>query len=592
MMTSTKPIIYQLLPRLFTNYCETPAVNGTLEQNGSGKLNAINDTILSEIRALGATHVWYTGVIEHSHDADYSAYGIHRDNPHVVKGHAGSPYAITDYYDIDPDLAEDVPARMAEFEALVGRTHRAGMKVIIDFVPNHVAREYRSDAKPAGIEDLGAADNREMFFSPDNNFYYITRQLFAPHVDMGHGADAYIEFPAKASGNDCFTAFPGVNDWYDTVKLNYGYDPGDRSRHFDPVPDTWLKMLHILRYWTAKGIDGFRCDMVHMVPLEFWAWAIPQVKERWPEVIFIAEIYDVGLYRPFIEQGGFDYLYDKVNLYDTLRAIETQNHSAATLTNCWQTVEGIGGHMLNFLENHDEQRFASTFYAGDAARVVPSLVVAATIGTGPMMIYFGQELGEPGADAEGYSGLDGRTTIFDYWSVASVRRWLNRGDCRGSLRSDQKALRDLYGRILRLAATEPAIAGGGFFDLMYVNYTNPRLNPHRHYVYLRHKDDDILLIAVNFGDEQADIAVNIPAHAFNTLDTPQGTDTGARELLTGASAPMTLSASEPTELTVPAHGAAIWRLSAKAMKPQAPGAPKKRGSSAKAASPKSGATRK
>lgn len=592
MMTSSKPIIYQLLPRLFTNYCETPAVNGTLEQNGSGKLNAINDTILSEIRALGATHVWYTGVIEHSHDADYSAYGIPRDNPHVVKGHAGSPYAITDYYDIDPDLAEDVPARMAEFEALVGRTHRAGMKVIIDFVPNHVAREYRSDAKPAGIEDLGAADNREMFFSPDNNFYYITRQLFAPHVDMGHGADAYIEFPAKASGNDCFTAFPGVNDWYDTVKLNYGYDPGDHSRHFDPVPDTWLKMLHILRYWAAKGIDGFRCDMVHMVPLEFWAWAIPQVKERWPEVIFIAEIYDVGLYRPFIEQGGFDYLYDKVNLYDTLRAIETQNHSAATLTNCWQTVEGIGGHMLNFLENHDEQRFASPFYAGDAARVVPSLVVAATIGTGPMMIYFGQELGEPGADAEGYSGLDGRTTIFDYWSVASVRRWLNRGDCRGSLRPNQKALRDLYGRILRLAATEPAIAGGGFFDLMYVNYTNPRLNPHRHYVYLRHKDDDILLIAVNFGDEQADIAVNIPAHAFNTLDTPQGTDTGARELLTGASAPMTLSASEPTELTVPAHGAAIWRLSAKAMKPQAPGSPKKRGRSAKAASPKSGATRK
>lgn len=591
MMTSTKPIIYQLLPRLFTNYCETPAVNGTFEQNGSGKLNAINDTILSEIRALGATHVWYTGVIEHSHDADYSAYGIPRDNPHVVKGHAGSPYAITDYYDIDPDLAEDVPARMAEFEALVGRTHRADMKVIIDFVPNHVAREYRSDAKPAGIEDLGAADNREMFFSPDNNFYYITRQLFAPHVDMGHGADAYVEFPAKASGNDCFTAFPAVNDWYDTVKLNYGYDPGDHSRHFDPVPDTWLKMLHILRYWAAKGIDGFRCDMVHMVPLEFWAWAIPQVKERWPEVIFIAEIYDVGLYRPFIEQGGFDYLYDKVNLYDTLRAIETQNHSAATLTNCWQTVEGIGGHMLNFLENHDEQRFASPFYAGDAARVVPSLVVAATMGTGPMMIYFGQELGEPGADAEGYSGLDGRTTIFDYWSVASVRRWLNRGDCRGSLRPDQKALRDLYGRILRLAATEPAIAGGGFFDLMYVNYTNPRLNPHRHYVYLRHKDDDILLIAVNFGDEQADIAVNIPAHAFNTLDTPQGTDPGARELLTGASAPMTLSASEPTELTVPAHGAAIWRLSAKAMKPQAP-APKKRGRSAKAASPKSGATRK
>ena len=267
---STKPIIYQLLPRLYTNYCPAPVHNGTLEQNGSGKLNSITERILRDIRSLGTTHVWYTGVIEHAHDADYTAYGIPRHNPHVIKGHAGSPYAITDYYDIDPDLAEDVPARMAEFEALVDRTHKAGMKVIIDFVPNHVARQYASDAKPAGIEDLGYGDNKDMFFSPTNNFYYIPRQQFAPHVDMGLGDDAYIEFPAKASGNDCFNAFPGVNDWYDTVKLNYGVDPWNGSRHFDPIPPTWLKMLHILRYWAAKGIDGFRCDMVHMVPVEFW----------------------------------------------------------------------------------------------------------------------------------------------------------------------------------------------------------------------------------------------------------------------------------------------------------------------------------
>lgn len=418
-----KPVIYQLLPRLFTNYTSDPVPDGTIEQNGSGKLNLITSTVLKQIRELGATHVWYTGVIEHAHTPDYTKYGIPRHNSHVIKGKAGSPYAITDYYDIDPDLAVDVDRRIDEFEKLIARTHRAGLKVIIDFVPNHVAREYASDHLPAGVEDLGHGDNREMFFSPANNFYYITRQQFAPiGVDLGYGKDAYVEFPAKASGDDCFTAFPGKNNWYDTIKLNYGYDYGDHSRHYDPTPPTWLKMLNILRYWAAKSVDGFRCDMAHMVPVDFWRWAIPQVREVNPDIIFIAEIYDVGLYRKFIYTAGFDYLYDKVNLYDSLRAIETANHSAATLTSCWQTVDGIAPHMLNFLENHDEQRFASIQYAGDAARVIPSLVVSAMISTGPFMIYAGQELGEPAADAEGYSGHDGRTTIFDYWSIPTLRR--------------------------------------------------------------------------------------------------------------------------------------------------------------------------
>ena len=559
-MSNPKPIIYQLLPRLFTNYCETPTVNGTLEQNGSGKLNSINSKILASIKDLGATHVWYTGVIEHSHDADYTAYGIKRNNPHVIKGHAGSPYAISDYYDIDPDLAEDVPARIKEFEALVDRTHTAGLKVLIDFVPNHVAREYHSDAKPAGIRDFGDGDNHEMFFNPNNNFYYITWQQFSPHIDLGHGDDAYVEFPAKASGNDCFNAFPGVNDWYDTVKLNYGIDYGNGSHHFDPVPDTWLKMLHILRYWAAKGIDGFRCDMVHMVPLEFWHWAIPQVKSHYPHVVFIAEIYDMGLYRPFIEYGGFDYLYDKVNLYDTLRAIETSNHSAARLTGCWQAVEGIAPNMLNFLENHDEQRFASPFYAGDASRALPSLVVATMINKGPMMIYFGQEIGEPGTDAEGYSGLDGRTTIFDYWSVASVRRWLNGGKCNGKLTPQEKALRDNYRRVLKLANAEKAFYEGDFFDLMYVNLENPGLNPHRHFAFLRHTPDEAVLTVVNFGDTDDDVNVIIPAHAFTAMGMPQKDKTPGVELLTGKKATKAFTSDKTFSLKVPAHGAAMWKI--------------------------------
>lgn len=562
-----KPIIYQLLPRLFANYCEKPQVNGTLQQNGSGKLNDINEAILASIKDLGATHVWYTGVIEHAHDADYTAYGIPRHNPHIIKGHAGSPYAITDYYDIDPDLAVDVPNRRAEFDALVERTHAAGLKVIIDFVPNHVGRQYHSDAAPGNVPDFGAGDDREMFFKPSNNFYYLTRQQFAPHIDLGFGPDAYVEFPAKATGNDCFTAFPGVNDWYDTVKLNYGVDYGNGSHHFDPVPDTWLKMLHILRYWASKGVDGFRCDMVFMVPIEFWHWAIPQVKDKYPDIVFIAEIYDVGLYRPFIDYGHFDYLYDKVNLYDTLRAIETENHSAARLTGCWQTVEGIAPKMLNFLENHDEQRFASPFYAGDPRREMASLVVSTMINVGPMMIYFGQELGEPGTDTEGFSGFDGRTTIFDYWSVASVRRWLGKGTARGRLTGEEKELRAKFRKVLNLANSEKAIAEGAFFDLMYVNLDNPRLNPHRHFAFLRYTEDDVLLIVANFDNSDSDVAVNIPVHAFQTIDFPQGVDRKAQELLTGEKAEKKFVIGEPVEVKVPAHGAAIWKLQRRNIKP-------------------------
>lgn len=555
-----KPVIYQLLPRLFTNYTSDPVPDGTIEQNGSGKLNLITSTVLKQIRELGATHVWYTGVIEHAHTPDYTKYGIPRHNSHVIKGKAGSPYAITDYYDIDPDLAVEVDRRIDEFEKLIARTHRAGLKVIIDFVPNHVAREYASDHLPAGVEDLGHGDNREMFFSPANNFYYITRQQFAPiGVDLGYGKDAYVEFPAKASGDDCFTAFPGKNNWYDTIKLNYGYDYGDHSRHYDPTPPTWLKMLNILRYWAAKSVDGFRCDMAHMVPVDFWRWAIPQVREVNPDIIFIAEIYDVGLYRKFIYTAGFDYLYDKVNLYDSLRAIETANHSAATLTSCWQTVDGIAPHMLNFLENHDEQRFASIQYAGDAARVIPSLVVSAMISTGPFMIYAGQELGEPAADAEGYSGHDGRTTIFDYWSIPTLRRWLNHGRCDGQLSDKEQWLRSMYRRILTLCNTERAIREGKFFDLMYVNYENPRLNPHRHFAFLRADGDELLVITVNFSDEEANVEINIPAHAFDYLDLRRG-NVVATELLTGQESVKTISDTTPFATHIPSHGAVIWKI--------------------------------
>lgn len=554
-----KPVIYQLLPRLFSNTCETCVPNGDIEQNGVGKLNDITPRVLKSIKDLGVTHVWYTGVIEHAHATDYSHYGIVRDNPYVVKGKAGSPYAISDYYDIDPDIAVDVPDRMGEFENLVKRTHDAGLKVIIDFVPNHVARRYHSDVKPSGIEDFGVNDDNTFFFSPKNDFYYIPRQKFSPSIYLGEGEAAYTEFPAKASGNDCFTAFPSQNDWYETVKLNYGVDYGDGSRHFEPIPPVWFKMLNILRYWASKGIDGFRCDMAFMVPTEFWKWAIPNVREKYPEILFIAEIYDVGLYREFISVG-FDYLYDKVNLYDTLRGIQCSQVSAAQITNCWQAVDGIGDKMLNFLENHDEQRFASMQFAGNADLVTPSLIVSSTISTGPMMIYMGQELGEKAADAEGFSGLDGRTTIFDYWSVPTIRRWYNEGKPGISkLTKQEKSLRKLYSAILNICNTESAISSGKFFDLMYVNYNNGKFNPHRQFAYLRGDEKETLVIAVNFDNIDVDVEINIPDLALKMLNIPEG-EIEATELLTGEKAKKVLSSQIPFATKIPHNSAVMWKI--------------------------------
>lgn len=554
-----KPVIYQLLPRLFANKNNNCVPGGTYQQNGAGKLNDITPTVLSAIKDLGVTHIWYTGIIEHAHKTDYSEYGIKPDNVHVVKGNAGSPYAIKDYYDVDPDLAVDIPNRIQEFEALVKRTHKASMKVIIDFVPNHVARQYHSDAKPVGIDDLGVTDDNTKFFDINNNFYYIPCQQFAPHIDLGVGSNAYVEFPAKATGNDCFSAFPGEYDWYETVKLNYGIDYGDGTRHFDPIPNTWFKMLNILRYWATKGVDGFRCDMAHMVPIEFWSWAIPQVKEHFPEIIFIAEIYDTNLYRCYIN-GGFDYLYDKVNLYDTLRGIQCSNFSAARITNCWQTIDGIGGNMLNFLENHDEQRFGSRQYAGDPGLVTPSLIVSAMINTGPIMVYAGQELGEQATDAEGYSGCDGRTTIFDYWSIPTVRRWFNDGKCDESLLSGREIwLRNKYKTILNLCNSEKSVSEGKFFDLMYVNCANQAFDPHRQYAFLRSNGKETLLIAVNFSTKDVDIEINIPKHAFDFLNIPEG-QSNLTELLTGDIAMKKIAHDIPFSCRIGAYDAVVWKI--------------------------------
>lgn len=449
---------------------------------------------------------------------------IPTDNPNVVKGEAGSPYAIKDYYDIAPSIATDIANRMHEFESVVKRTHNAGLKMLIDFVPNHTARCYHSDSAPADIKDFGADDDFSKFFSHNNNYYYITNQQFSPDFNIARpGTEPYIEFPAKATGNDCFNAFCGVNDWYETVKLNYGYDPGDGSTHYDPIPDTWLKMLSVLKFWASKGIDGFRCDMVFMVPKEFWHWVIPLVKKDYPDIIFIGEIYDVESYKTFLEYCQFDYLYDKVNLYDTLKGIECNNTSAAQLSSCWQRVDGMGDSLLNFLENHDEVRFASREYADNPAKVIPYLVTSAMMSRGPFMIYYGQELGEMARDNEGFAGNNNRSSIFDYWSYDTLRRWYDNGKCSiRKLTSHERWLRSVYSKVLNLCNQVDAIKDGNFFDLMYMNLRNPDFNPHKQFAFLRYTDKQRYLFVVNFDSKPASIGITISDLAFDMAQIEEG----------------------------------------------------------------------
>ncbi len=485
MNDENKLIIYQVFTRLFGNNNNHCINNGSITENGCGKMADFTAKALGEIKKLGATHIWYTGIIEHATQTDYRRHNIQPDHPAIVKGKAGSPYAIKDYYDVDPDLAKDVPERMKEFENLVQRTHRSGLKVIIDFVPNHVARQYHSDAQPDGTSQLGSNDDTNYAFSPYNNFYYIPKSELHGQFDMkGAATEPYREFPAKATGNNRFDAYPNITDWYETIKLNYGVDyQNGGTCHFDPIPDTWTKMLDIMLFWAGKNIDGFRCDMAEMVPVEFWEWAIPQVKEQYPSLLFIAEVYNPGEYKNYLFRGKFDYLYDKVGLYDTLRAVTCGYESATAITRSWQSLGGIEKRMLNFLENHDEQRIASDFFTSNPRKAIPALIVSACMNTNPMMIYFGQEFGELGMDSEGFSGRDGRTTIFDYWSVDTIRRWRNDGKFDGKmLTEDQKHLYSIYKRLLTLCNEEKAISQGAFFDLMYANVNGWRFNEHKQYI--------------------------------------------------------------------------------------------------------------
>lgn len=506
-----KTIIYQIFTRLYGNINTTRKADGTLKENGCGKFNDINDAALQSIADMGFSHVWYTGIIRHASATDYP-FITRKANANVVKGRAGSPYAICDYYDVDPDLAEDVDHRMDEFKALVERTHKHGLKVIIDFVPNHVARNYHSDVRPA--PQIGGSDDQNVAFSPMNNFYYFPGEELHPPVSDRDSE--YKEFPAKASGNDAFTTSPSINDWYETVKLNYGVDiMNGRQTFFSPYPDTWYKMRDILHYWADIGIDGFRVDMAEMVPVEFWRWCIKQITTRHPKIIFIAETYNIGQYGDYIS-AGFNLLYDKVNFYDTLRAVMRGEWPASSLSEIWHKTGHIDRNMLYFLENHDEQRIASDYFLGDAERSRAGAMLMMLMGKGGSMVYFGQELGERGMDAEGFSGQDGRTTIFDYWGIPLLQKFVGKHTYDGAkLPTEAKRLREWYGKLMKTVAKHDALAYGDMYDLMWNQ--GIFVDATKIYAFLRYDGKERFMIVLNFSGEKQHTYIKIGADAWKLM---------------------------------------------------------------------------
>ncbi|MBV2246777.1 MAG: alpha-amylase family protein [Lentimicrobium sp.] len=548
-----KTVVYQVFTRLFGNTNTTNKPWGSIEENGVGKFIDFTDKALEEIKALGVTHIWYTGVPHHALIRDYTAYGISNDDPDVVKGRAGSPYAVKDYYNVNPDLAVNPAERLDEFKALVDRTHRHGLKVIIDIVPNHVARKYQSVSNPEGVEDFGASDDTSLEYARDNNFYYIPDKSFIVPTPL-HGYlplggeqhpmidGRFYENPAKWTGNGSRLPQPDFYDWYETVKVNYGvrpdgsYDfdtlPEDFNKktpaeHFDfwqdkDVPDSWKKFRDIALYWIDFGIDGFRYDMAEMVPVEFWSYMNSAIKRRNPDAFLLAEVYNPARYRDYIHLGKMDFLYDKVELYDTLKFIMQGHGSTDNLVGIQQGLADIESHMLHFLENHDEQRIASPSFAGDAFKGKPAMVVSATIGTSPTMVYFGQEVGEPAEGNPGF-GSATRTTIFDYWGVPAHQRWMNNGKFDGGqLSPREKELRDFYQRLLNFTLSSTALMGH-YQEIHSFNRMNTTGYYDKAFAFARWSDDEHLIILTNFKDAITDsYELQLPAELIDKWNLKEG----------------------------------------------------------------------
>jgi len=541
-----KKVVYQVFTRLFGNTNTTNKPWGTIEENGVGKFNDFTGKALQEIKDLGVTHIWYTGVLHHAMATDYTSYGISNDDPDVVKGRAGSPYAVKDYYNVDPDLAEDPAKRMEEFEALIERTHKIGLKVLIDIIPNHIARNYKGASNPESVSDFGANDNKKVTYAKHNNFYYVTGENFKVpdwkenYLPLGGEKHAladgkFEEVPAKWTGNGSRLSQPNANDWYETVKINYGvrpdntkdfealskaYETKDYKEHYTfwkgkDIPDSWKKFRDIALFWIDKGVDGFRYDMAEMVPVEFWSYMNSSIKMKKPDAFILAEVYNPSLYREYIHLGKMDYLYDKVALYDTIKHIVKGHGLTDNLPQIQEDLKDIEHHMVHFLENHDEQRMASPYFAGSAEKGKPAMVVSATIGSSPTLLYFGQDVGEPGNENAGF-GSPSRTSIFDYVGVPHHQRWMNNKQFDGGqLSENEKELRDFYKRLLNFTINSSALMGD-YREIHSYNREHTANYDHRVFSFVRWSENEKLIVVTNFDSEKGyEFELKLPEDVIN-----------------------------------------------------------------------------
>jgi glycosidase len=625
--------VYQLFVRLFGNTNETRKRNGTLAENGVGRFGDINNAAINSIRELGFTHVWLTGVLQQATASDYSEFGQPADDTDLLKGLAGSPYAIKDYFDVCPDYAVDPAKRLQEFRELIERLHTHGLKAIIDLVANHLARSYGSCIKPdcdfGTCGGAGAGDDKTKFFHPHNNFFYLTPDRTGPPLRLPTFRDGVAISPTcqavalggttamsshkmgrdsarpsscdglfagettfgRVTGNNVVSWTPQLNDWYETIKLNYGFDftdPSKATREYPnarspdkAIPDTWKKIDQVIEHWQSFGVDGFRCDMAHMVPPEMWSWTIARARGRDPGVFFMAEAYNddpakVPGSDPVVSQLNFgrgNVLFDLLNagfnaVYDApvYRALKRIYDGSGWANDIDREITDafICHNSVRYAENHDEVRLAAPSEWGGVGLNVGRPVSAILYGLsrGAIMLYNGQEVGEPGMGAEGFGGDDARTTIFDYWSMPEFVRWVN--DHRydgGRLSPEQKSLRQFYSRLINLVA-EPAFADGKFFPLNSANHDNPHFgrlpgepcSGHWLYAFLRYdpRSGQRFLVIANLHPTSTleDIRVSLPRHAAQFLEL-NVSKLELIERLGRASGPINLTYQEAETIEIP-----------------------------------------
>ena len=155
-------------------------------------------------------------------------------------------------------------------------------------------------------------------------------------------------------------------------------------------------------------------------------------------------------------------------------------------------------------------------------------------------------------DKEGFSGKDGRTTIFDYWTVESLRRGYYD---RRAMTAEEKRLENIYKYVLNLANAEKAFTNGEFFDLMYMNH---HIGEHQ-YAFLRKADNELMLVVANFSRDEASCDVVIPSHAIDYLAIPEKEYT-ATDLLSNEQCVMAVAGDQSVTVTVPPYGGRIYKI--------------------------------